>query len=412
MTTLTLEQLQKWYRKRLSNKSKDFTKLAERSYKIVGRTLKDVEEVSQDLLEASDDDDIEHQGIASRFAMKISEIVEGFDVDKKVTYSNTEEMQEEIQRFIQDLWGAGARWIKRMDKKHKSTIKVLDSYMKELMREMKKIGKILYEFAWIKDLERIDGRITTLRDLTYGKEIFEEQIRQIRLKLDAAEAEYEAAEKAYGDFKDTSNVAEILNLDQESERVASLLRMRLNTLRKAVKKFTQHDTGVRIGPAGHRALADYFEDPFEAIVEEPDGTPGLLEGLGGMQKAIEGGQLKLKDRLARRAIEEIEEIRNGALSELQRTAKDIVQKRRTYAGSEVYKQSEEMTSRLDEATKNLEYHRNDLLRTGDEIQRQIDKVEEFRERIESEILEAFGEKVMIQIDDLGLEPLLAKCTVS
>ncbi|MHA1959377.1 MAG: hypothetical protein ACW99U_04060 [Candidatus Thorarchaeota archaeon] len=412
MTTLTIEQLEKWYKKRLSNKSKDFVKLAERSYKIVWRTLKDVESVSKDLLEASDEDDQEPQGIASRFAMKISETVESFDVDKQVTYSNTESMQDEIQRFIQDLWGAGARWIKRMDKKHKNTIKVLDSYMKELMREMKKIGKILYEFAWIKDLERIDARIRTLRDLTFGKEVFEEQIRQIRLKLDTAKAEHQESETAYSDFKESSNVAEILNLDQESVRVASLLRMKLNTLKKAVKKFTQRDTGVRIGPAGHRALAEYFEDPFEAIVEEPDGTPGLLEGLGGMQKAIESGKLKLKDRVARRAIEEIDAIRNGALSELQQSAKDIVETRRTYAGSEVYSQSEELALRLEEARKNLEYHQNDLLRTGDEIRRQIDKVEEFRGRIESEILDTFEEKVIIQIDDLGLEPLLAKCVAS
>ena len=162
MTALTIEKLEKWYDKRLSDKSKEFVKQADKTYKIVERTLRDVEELSLELKEAGDEDDSESISIATRFAMKIAEIVAEFDIKKKITYQGTELMQEEIQRFIQDLWGAGARWVKRLDKKHKSAIKQLDVYMKELSREMKRIAKILYEFSWLKDLERIDGRIQSL----------------------------------------------------------------------------------------------------------------------------------------------------------------------------------------------------------------------------------------------------------
>ncbi|MHA2191371.1 MAG: hypothetical protein ACXAAP_14180, partial [Candidatus Thorarchaeota archaeon] len=168
MTILTVEQLEKWYRKRLSAKSKDFIKQAEKSYKIVDRALRDVEVLSQDFIEESMEDDTESSGTSSRFAMKISEIVEDFDIKQDITYASAEAMQEEIQRFIQELWGAGARWIRRMDKKHKAKIKSLDTYMKELANEMKKLGKLLYEYSWIKDLERIGLRIGTLRDLTFG----------------------------------------------------------------------------------------------------------------------------------------------------------------------------------------------------------------------------------------------------
>jgi predicted phage-related endonuclease len=64
---------------------------------------------------------------------------------------------------------------------------------------------------------------------------------------------------------------------------------------------------------------------------------------------------------------------------------------------------------LNEASKNLDYHTNDLLKVGADIKRQIARVEEFRTRIESEILESFEEKIIIKIDELGLEPLLALC---
>ncbi|MHA2188278.1 MAG: hypothetical protein ACW99V_08575, partial [Candidatus Thorarchaeota archaeon] len=168
MTTLTVEQLEKWYRKRLSGKSKDFVKQAEKSYKIVDRALRDVEVLSQDFIDESMEDDAESSGTSSRFAMKISEIVADFDVKQDITYASAEALQEEIQRFIQELWGAGARWIRRLDKKYKTKIKSLDTYMKELANEMKKLGKLLYEYSWIKDLERIGLRIVTLRDLTFG----------------------------------------------------------------------------------------------------------------------------------------------------------------------------------------------------------------------------------------------------
>ncbi|MFW9793997.1 MAG: hypothetical protein ACFFEE_06840, partial [Candidatus Thorarchaeota archaeon] len=220
MTNLTVEQLQKWYRKQLRNKSKDFIKQAERSYKIVKTTLNDIEVLSKEFQEEEDIDDIESGGIASRFAMKIGEIVDDFYVDKDITYENTENMQREIQRFIQELWGAGARWIKRMDKRYKSTIKTLDSYMKELAKEMNRISKLLYEYSWVKDLERIGGRIETLHDLTFSKEIFDEQIRQVRDKIQTAQSEYDTAKNAYDEFTDTSNVAELLSLDEQADHVS------------------------------------------------------------------------------------------------------------------------------------------------------------------------------------------------
>ncbi len=409
MTNLTVEQLQKWYRKQLQNKSKDFIKQAEKSYKIVETALKDIEEVSR-VFKEEDDEELESGGIAARFALKIGEIVSDFYVDKEITYENTEAMQSEIQHFIQELWGAGARWIRRMDKRYKNVIKSLDTYMKELAREMNKIGKLLYEYSWVKDLERIGGRIDTLHDLTFSKETFEEQIRQVRQKIETAQNEFDTAKKAYTEFTKASNVAELLSLDEQAEHVSSLLRMKLNPLKKQVKKFFQHDTGVRVGPAGQKALTEYFEDPYTAITEESDGYPGLLEGLTGLQKAIENGMLPLKDRLARRAIEEVEAIRNGGLQKFQDQAKEIENKRNTYAGSDVYSRTETLQNALNEASKNLEYHSNDLLRIRDDITRQIDKVKEFKKRIESEILDAFNEKVNIDVE-VSLEPLLDLCKI-
>lgn len=409
MTNLNVEQLQNWYRKQLRNKSKDFIKQAEKSYRIVETTLKDIEELSQEFKE-EEDEELESGGIAARFASKIGEIVSGFYVDRDITYENTEAMQSEIQHFIQELWGAGSRWIRRMDKRYKNVIKSLDTYMKELAREMNKISKLLYEYSWVKDLERIGGRIETLHDLTFSKETFEEQIRQVRRKIETAQTEYDSAKKTYDDFTESSNVAELLSLDGQAEHVSSLLRMKMNPLKKQVKKFFQHDTGVRIGPPGQRALTEYFEDPYTAITEESEGYPHLLEGLTGLQEAIEKGRLPLKDRLARRAIEEVKAIRNGGLQKLQDQAKEIENKRHTYAGSDVYSKSDVLQNALNEAKKNLEYHSNDLLRIRDDITRQIDKVKEFKTRIESEILDAFNAKVSIDIE-VSLEPLLDMCQV-
>jgi hypothetical protein len=409
MTNLTVEQLQKWYRKQLSKKSAEFLKQAEKSYKIVEHTLKDIQELVK-AFEADGDDDPESTGTAARFGLKLREIVEDFYVESEITYESTEAMQGEIQRFIQELWGAGARWIRRMDKRHKVTIKTLDEAMKELAREMKRISKLLYDYSWVKDLERIGGRITTLHDLTFSKEVFEEQIGTVRLKIEQATTDYKKAKAIYDEFTETSNVAELLNLDEQADHVSTLLRMKLNPLKKQVKRFLQVDTGIRVAPEGQIALTEYFEDPYMAIVKEATGYPGLLEGLKGVEEAIEAGKLDLKDRLARRAVEEIEAIRNGGLQDLQMQSKDIEEKRHTYAGSDVYTKSEQLRTAVTEAEKNLEYHRNDLLRIKDDLDRQIAKVKEFKARIESEILEAFGEKIIIDLE-VSLEPLLKLCMV-
>ncbi|MHA1882427.1 MAG: hypothetical protein ACTSUO_05220 [Candidatus Thorarchaeota archaeon] len=411
MTTLTISQLDKWYRKKMKSESKEFVKLAEKSYKIIERALRDVDMMAKEIKEMGDEEDPDQAGTASRFAMKIREIVVNFDITKDITYASTESMQDDIQYLIQEIWGAGARWIRRMDKKMKNVIKQLDVFMKELGNEMKRIGKLLFEYSWIKDLERVATRISTLQDLTFGKESFEEQIRQIGFKIDQAKSEYDTAKKDYDAFTDESHVSDLLSLDEESDHITNLIRMKLNTLRKTVKKFTQADTGVRISPGGQIALKEYFEDPFVAIVQEADGYPKFLEGLTGLEQAITQGSLKIKDRLARRSCEEIELIRNGSLKELQEKAKAIEDMRTKYAGSDIYEKDKALSTTLQEAGKNLEYHQNDLLKIGDDIRRQIEKVEEFRERIEAEIKTAFKEKVIIQIGDLHLEPLLEKCKV-
>ncbi len=410
MTTLTIEHLEKWYKKRLADKSKDFVKQAERSYKTVESGLKEVQAIAENLKETSAEEDEESEGIAARFAMKITEIVDNFDVKKTITYESTEALQTETERFIREVWGAGARWIGRMDKKHKAAIKSLDMYIKELSLEMKKLGKLLYDFSWLKDIERIEGRIQSLRELTLARENFEERLRQNRLKIDSAKKEYSSAKQVYDQFRQSSNVAELLSLDEESERVSSILRMKLNPLKKQVKTYLQTETGVRVGPAGQKALADYFENPLAAITAESDGYPGLVEGLDGLRQALEDGKLALKDRLERRAIEEIEDIRNGSLHDLQNQAKAIDEKRHAFTGSEVYERNTELASRLEEASKNLEYHKNDLLRIRDEITKQLGKIKESKTRIESDLLSAFSEPVVIDVGTT-LEPLLDKCRI-
>ncbi len=410
MTTLTIEQLQKWYRKRLAKMSKDFTKKAEKSYKVVERSLKDIQEMSRSLKEPGEDDDPDSIGIATRFAIKVEDITNDFYVGKDITYESTEALQEEIRSFIQELWGAGARWIRRMDKKHKSTIKQLDVSMKELMAEMNKIQKLLYEFSWLKDLERIGGRIQTLQELGFSKEVYEEQIRTTRKKIENAKSEFEAAQKAYDEFTKTSNVADLLNIDSEADHISGLLRMKLNPLKKQVKKFFQHDTGVRVSATGQKALNDYFEDPYNAIAGESLGYPALLEGLAGLKEAIERDKLPMKDRLARRAIEEIQSISDGSLSKLQEKAKELEEKRHAFADSDVYAKSAKLQDELNEAEKNLEYHRNDMLRIRDDIKRELTRAKDFKVRIESEILESFEEKVNLQME-ISLEPLLDKTNI-
>ncbi|MFW9966060.1 MAG: hypothetical protein ACFFEA_02825 [Candidatus Thorarchaeota archaeon] len=410
MTTLTIEQLQKWYRKRLAKMSKDFTKKAEKSYKVVERSLKDIQEMSRSLKEPGEDDDPDSTGIATRFAMKVEDITHDFYVGKDITYESTEALQEGIRSFIQELWGAGARWIRRMDKKHKSTIKQLDVSMKELMAEMNKIQKLLYEFSWLKDLERIGGRIQTLQELGFSKEVYEEQIRTTRKKIENAKSEFEAAQKAYDGFTKTSNVADLLNIDSEADHISGLLRMKLNPLKKQVKKFFQHDTGVRVSATGQKALNDYFEDPYDAIAGESLGYPALLEGLAGLKEAIERDKIPMKDRLARRAIEEIQSISNGSLTKLQEKAKELEEKRHAFADSDVYAKSAKLQDELNEAEKNLEYHRNDMLRIRDDIKRELARAKDFKMRIESEILESFEEKVNLQME-ISLEPLLDRTNV-
>ena len=79
--------------------------------------------------------------------------------------------------------------------------------------------------------------------------------------------------------------------------------------------------------------------------------------------------------------------------------------------ADVYSENERLEEELEEARKNLEYHKSDILRIHDDIKREVERAEDFKERIESEILESFDEKVILQLE-VSLEPLLEKCLVT
>lgn len=405
MITLTIDQFDKWYRKRLKEISKDFIKHAEKSHESVKSVFEDIEKIVDDLKNSARNDS-ETIGIASRFAIKVDGMIKGFNVTQDITYESTEAMQEDIQYFIRELWDAGSRWIRRMNKRHKNSIKSLDSNMKDLVKETKVLNKLLYKFGWIKDLERVGDRIQALSELLYSAEGFEEQICQVQFKIDTAKNEHLTAMQAYNEFTEKSNVAELLSLNEKLKHIVTLLRMKLNPLKKQVKKFMQCDNCVRISPFAQKALIKYFEDPLTAIIAELDGTPNLIEGLEGLQKSLDTGKLKLKNRLIRRAFEEIKSIKSGSMNDLQQQAKELDKKYQTFVGSDIYKKSAILTERLNEASKNLEYHKNDLLKIGDDIERQIARIEEFKTRLESEILESFEEKIIIKIDKFAFQKLI------
>jgi hypothetical protein len=405
MIMLTIDQFDKWYCKRLMERSKDFVGYAKKSRRNVKHIFEDIKKVASDL-ENSARNDFETIRIASRFAIKLDDIVKNFSVAQDITYESTEAMQGNIQSFIHELWDAGSHWIRKMNKKYKNMIKLLDSNMKDLVKEKKVLNKLLYKFSWIKDLERVGDRIRTLSDLIYSAERFEKQIYQTQLKIDAAENEYLLSTQTYNEFTKTSNVAELLSLNEDLKHIASLLRMKLNPLKKQVKKFMQCDNCVKVSPFGQKALIKYFEDPLAAIIAEPDGTPGLIEGLEGLQRSLDTGRLKLKNRLTRRASEEIKVIKNGSMTNFQQQAKELDKKRQTFVGSDIYKKSAVLTERLNESLKNLEYHKNDLLKIEDDIRRQISRIEEFKTRIEFEILKLFEEKITIKIDKTSFQKLI------
>ncbi len=393
---IKISELDKWYSKKISKKTKNFRNDGKKIVSSIKKLLPDIIDVAERL--GGSEEAAELDGIAYRYGEKIKELVNSLAIPDEITYTAIERLEKSIRSFFVEITDWGRRWIPRLDKKYKPIIRDLDHLLKLLQGDYQKLLKFMQTYSWVKDLERIKDHIENMYSLIDKISFYEEQIEMAKSKSETAKLEFDKAEKELAQFMESAKAAELLSIDAEIKSLESEIKMKLSPLKKAFKKYQKaiDEHTATVYPGGAKAISSYSEDPLNAIYEDDDGYPSLKAALRGLVDTINAGNLSLKDRLQRRAIEESEKILNGSLLKIQKKAKQLLsQKNEILTNSDVYSKLKLLEDNLEEAKRNLEYHQNVLLKAEDDLKNHHEKIREYKSKIESEIYEMIEESVEI-----------------
>ncbi len=393
---IKISELEKWYSKKISKKTKSFRNDGKKIVNSIKKLLPDIIEVAERL--SGPEETAELEGIAYRYGEKIKELVDSIEIPEEITYSGIENLEKSIRSFFVEITDWGRRWIPRLDKKYKPIIRDLDHLLKILQSDYQKLLKFMQAYSWVKDLERVKDHIENMYSLIDKISFYEEEIKMAESKSKTAKIELEKAQTELEKFMESTKAAELLSIDADIKSLESELKMKLSPLKKAFKKYQKamDEHTATVYPGGAKAISSYSEDPLNAIYEDDDGYPSLKAALRGLIETINAGNLSLKDRLQRRAIEESEKIINGSLLKIQKKAKELIsRKNELLQNSNVYTRLKELEDALEEAKRNLEYHQNVLLKSQDDLKKHHEKIHEYKLKIESEIQERIEESVEI-----------------
>jgi len=233
----------------------------------------------------------------SRYSQEIQKIFIVMDIDIKNWFPRISPF------FIMDR-----RRFLTVYEKAKQTHTVLDDF-------------ITKEYVKTKTLEEAFNLLNELQDVQNQRGAIGEEKNQIKNERLPVEKEIADLEQKIEELKTKGPIGELNTVNAEICNLTNELR---NTLRHMQKPFIKMQAlatsggGGGITPDELKRINLYLENPFDALITEPNGYPELREILEKLQRMLAEDKLKLKEDKARKAEQLINELlKNDSLVQLQ-----------------------------------------------------------------------------------------------
>ncbi len=274
--------------------------------------------------------------------------------------------------------------------KAKQSYNNLNDYLTKEYIKTKTLEEALHQ---LNDLQSIEKQLSNLQE-------DKDSIKNERMPL---EQEISELEQKIADLTTAGPIDKLNLVNQEIENLNNELKNNLRHLQKPFIKMQALATsggGGGITPDELQKINQYLENPFEALVTEPDGYPtlkGILEKLQGM---LEKDTLKLKSDKQRKAEQLAEEIlKNDSLATVQVRCAEMAAKRNSLVAS----------AKMDEIKQNISQYQDQLdqlrarktsVETHETVKANsynltVDKISNLKRTIERNISAALNKKIQI-----------------
>jgi hypothetical protein len=249
-------------------------------------------------------------------------------------------------------------------------------------------------FQLISDLEALEKQVAEIED---SKRSLSNE--QLLLEKEVLTLQQETAQ-----LKGTALLDQLAQLDAQQDTLNNDLKQEIRHLQKAFLKMQALATsggGAGITPDELKLLGVYMDNPFDAIVTEPQGYPSLREILEKLSRLLNEDKLKLKPDKQRKAEQAIQEIlqRNSLENLHARSVEVAEQKKRLLASPDMEEAKRNMTS-FQQTVETLKARESNLKDDEKlkENQRQelLAKIQNFKKSIEANVQSFMGKQIQLQ----------------
>jgi hypothetical protein len=264
-------------------------------------------------------------------------------------------------------------------------------------------GFVSKEYVKTKTLEdtfQLVDKMTALHDQL-------ENLNQRKAKVETEKASIDAkiveAKRRIADMKTRGGIGQLNQTGTEIETLSRDTKQCLQHLQKPfikLQSLATHGSGSGLTPEELKKLAQYLENPFEALSTEEEGYPLLKQILEKLHRSIFEDKLKLKPEKARKAEQAINSIlHTDSLVNLHRRCRDTMARRTQLSTSEEVATTKKDLAKLDEHLEHLTRSRGVFEAEEISINRAYsetaEKMKNHKSEIEENILSFMGKKVTI-----------------
>jgi CII-binding regulator of phage lambda lysogenization HflD len=325
-------------------------------------------------------------------------------VPEEVTYDSAETFVGEVQKAFTVTDFDVRNWFPRI-----SPFFILDRRKFSAVLEKAKVtlkeleGFVSKEYVKTKTLEDTFQLIDKLMSL-------EKQLKELADKKAKAGAETSSIQKQIDEMQhrmdEMKNRGGITQLSQTGDEIALMLEEVKHSLQHLQKPFIKlqslatHGSGSGLTPEELNKLAQYLENPFEALSTEEEGYPLLRQILLKLNRFLSEDKLKLKPEKVRKAEQVIINIiDNNSLTNLHQKCKDCqTRKTRLLTSAEVAATEKEL-AKLNEHMELLKRNRGVIEAEEFSISRNhtetLEKIRNHKDEIQKNVLSFLGRKIVV-----------------
>ncbi len=407
---ISSKEAKDWLEKKTSSIFVPVHEKAQKLLNKIKRTLENVTEVSNMLLENSRKE-IEKRNMKTyrraralnKLARLFLERIRQIEVPDKVSYDSFSNFVQETQKAFIVTEVDVRNWFPRispffiMDRrkflgvfeKAKESLKELHDF---LTKEYVKTKTLEETFQLIDDLQAFEGRLVDQ----------EAQKKKIETETSLIERKIVEKQQEITDFKNRDSLTRLNEVSTEIEELSMEVKHNLRHLRKPFIKYqSQVFRKGGLTPEELKKLNHYIENPFDAFAAEETGYPVLKQILEKLASSMSSGKLKLKHDRKRKAEQAISGVLNKkSLDDLHRKCREtIMQKKQLSTSAETAKikrnilELQEELKKLGRKKRRVELEENAIERNLKEILKSID---DRKKGIEKNVFDFMDRKIIIE----------------